>query len=140
MFYWYFKTFFSAVHFQCTSREREQLKMFGKNWNKKKSVEFVSWHSLSISCQYIITLHVCSETFSLHWLGHFWTGRIFTSATPDPFTRNRANSVSDRRTVCRLKTCLVPRVPSKRKADSGLPCKFLSLRKFVRTRVSEVWG
>ena len=116
--------FFSAVHSQSTSGEREQLKMFGKNWNrKKKSVEFVSWHSLLISCQYIITLHVCSETFSLHWFGHFWTGRIFTSATPDPFTRNRANSVSDCRTVCPLKTCLVPRVPCKRKADSG-PCKF----------------
>ena len=133
------KCFLVRFIFNARQEKENSLKCSERTETEKKSVEFVSWHSLSISRQYIITLHVCSETFSLHWFGHFWTGRIFTSATPDPFTRNRANSVSDCRTVCRLKTCLVPRVPCKRKADSG-PCKFLSLRKFVRTRVSEVLG
>lgn len=103
--------------------------MFGKTVTQKKSVEFVSWRSLSISCQYIIILHVCSETFSLHWLGQiFERGEFFTSATPDPYTRNRANSVSDCRIARRLKTCLVPRVPCKRRADLGASfCPFKNL-------------
>ena len=127
------KCFLLRFILNARQEKENSLKCSERTETEKKAVEFVSWHSLAISCQYIITLHVCSETFSLHWFGHFWTGRIFTSATPDPFTRNRANSVSDCRTVFRLKTCLVPRVPCKRKADSG-PCKFLSLQKFVRNR------
>ena len=38
--------------------------------------------------------------------------------------------------VCRLKTCTVPRVPHKRKADL---CKFLSVQTFVQTRVNRVF-
>ena len=44
-----------------------------------------------------------------------------------PFTRDRANSVTNNSTVCISKTCTVPRVPCKRKAG---PCKFLSVQKF----------
>lgn len=39
----------------------------------------------------------------------------------DPFTRNRANSVTDCSNVCNSETCMAPRVQCKRKAD---PCKF----------------
>lgn len=45
-----------------------------------------------------------------------------------PFTPTCANSVTDCGTVFLSKTCTLPRIPCKRKAD---PCKFLSVQKFV---------
>ena len=45
----------------------------------------------------------------------------------NPFTRNRANSVTDCNTVCRSKTSTFPRVPCKRKARD--PCRYLSVQK-----------
>ena len=67
---------------------------------------------------------------------NFWMDEFFYLC--NPFTRSHANSVTDCSTVCRLKTCTVPRVPSKRKADL---CKLLSAqKKFLRTRVNGVSG
>ena len=45
----------------------------------------------------------------------------------NPFTRNRANSVTDCNTVCRSKTSTFPRVPCKRKARDT--CRYLSVQK-----------
>lgn len=64
---------------------------------------------------------------------NFWRDEFFTRSTP--FARNRANSVADCSVVCRSKTCTVPRVPCKPKAD---PWKFLSVRKIVWNSVNGV--
>ena len=67
---------------------------------------------------------------------NFWMDEFFYLC--NPFTRSHANSVTDCSTVCLLKTCTVPRVPSKQKADL---CKLLSAqKKFLRTRVNGVSG
>ena len=65
----------------------------------------------------------------------FLNGRILYLSMCNQFIRNPANFVTDYSTVCCSKTCTVPRVPCKRKVD---PCKFLSVQKFVRTRVNGV--
>ena len=65
-------------------------------------------------------------------LHKFLIGWIFYLCKP--FTRtDRTNFVTDCSTVCGSKTCTVPRVPCKRKANL---CKFLSVQKFVRTLVN----
>ena len=55
--------------------------------------------------------------------GIFLKGRIFYLC--NTFMRDPANSVTDCSTVYRWKTCTVPWVSCKRKAD---PCKFLSVQ------------
>ena len=70
------KCFLVRFIFNARQEKENSLKCSERTETKKKSVEFVSWHSLSISCQYIITLRVCSETFSLHWLGIFERGEF----------------------------------------------------------------
>ena len=67
-----------------------------------------------------------SNTPFRRFLTNFWKDGFFYLRKP--FTPNCANSVTDCGSVFLSKTCTLPRIPCKRKAD---PCKFLSVQNSV---------
>lgn len=90
---------------------------------EKKTLSQISYSSKNLK---VSTTSVSENETRSHG-----SGQIFYLC--DPFTRNRANSVTDCNTVCHSKTCKLPQVPCKREAD-----RFLSVQKFVWTRVNGV--
>ena len=64
---------------------------------------------------------------------NFWTDELFYLC--NPLTLNSANSVTDCGTFCRSRTCTLPWVTCKRKAD---PRNFLSVQKLAPTPLNRV--